>query len=79
MDTIEEVETSELELLDVQTELDDGVDTEVLMHGVLETSLGELAIAVVGVGDLIEVVTELNVMTLSKVETTELELPEVQA
>ena len=47
------------------------------MHGVLETSLGELAIAVVGVGDLIEVVTELNVMTLSKVETSELELPDV--
>ena len=44
------------------------------MYGVLETSLGELTIVVVGVGDLIEVVTGLNVLTHSEVETTELEL-----
>ena len=47
------------------------------MYGVLETSLGDVTIAVVGVGDLIEAVAALNVLTLSEVETTELELLDV--
>ena len=85
--TLSDVETTELELLDVKTELDDGVDDEVLTNGVLLISIDEVStIDVVGVckvvdgwTDSIDVVTGLNVLTLSDVETTELELLDVKA
>jgi len=85
--TLSDVETTELELLDVKAELDDGVDDEVLTYGVLLISLDEVStINVVGVGkvvegwtDSIDVVTGLYVLTLSDVETTELELLDVKA
>ena len=49
--TLVDVDTLELSLLDVNTELDDGVDTEVLTYGVLlVTSLDVLAIDVDGCG-----------------------------
>ena len=49
--TLVDVETLELSLLDVNTELDDGVDTEVLTYGVLlVTWLDVLAIDVDGCG-----------------------------
>ena len=85
--TLSDDETTELELLDVKAELDDGVDDEVLTNGVLLISLDEVStIDVVGVckvvdgwTDSIDVVTGLNVLTLSDVETTELELLDVKA
>ena len=85
--TLSDVDTTELELLDVNTELDDTVDDEVLTNGVLLISLDEVStIDVVGAGkvvdgwtDSIDVVTGLNVLTLSDVATTELELLDVKA
>ena len=85
--TLVDVETLELSLLDVNTELDEGVDTEVLTYGVvLVTWLDELAIEVVGAGWLVdgdgdwtEVVTGLYVLTLVDVDTLELSLLDVNA
>jgi len=83
--TLVDVETLELSLLEVNTELDDGVDTEVLTYGVLlVTWLDELAIDVDGAGWLVdgdgdwtEVVTGLYVLTLVDVDTLELALLDV--
>ena len=83
--TLVDVDTLELSLLDVNTELDDGVDTDVLTNGVLlVTSLDVLAIDVDGCGWLVDgdgdgtdVVTGLYVLTLVDVETLELLLLDV--
>uniref|UniRef100_A0A7M5V2M3 Uncharacterized protein n=1 Tax=Clytia hemisphaerica TaxID=252671 RepID=A0A7M5V2M3_9CNID len=84
--TLVDVDTLELSLLEVNAELDDGVDTEELTYGVLLVLLDELAIDVDGAGLLVdgdgdetEVVTGLNVLTLVDVETLELSLLEVNA
>ena len=53
--TLSDVETTELELLDVKAELDDGVDDEVLTNGVLLISLDEVStIDVVGVCKVVD-------------------------
>uniref|UniRef100_A0A7M5WS29 Uncharacterized protein n=1 Tax=Clytia hemisphaerica TaxID=252671 RepID=A0A7M5WS29_9CNID len=83
--TLVDVDTLELALLEVNTELEDGVDTEVLTYGVLLVAwLDELAIDVDGAGLLVdgdgdwtEVVTGLYVLTLVDVDTLELALLEV--
>ena len=72
--TLSDVETTELELLDVKAELDDGVDDEVSAIDVVGTGT-----VVDGSTDSIDVVTGLNVLTLSDDETTELELLDVKA
>ena len=65
--TLSDDETTELELLDVKAELDDGVDDEVSAIDVVGTG-----IVVDGSTDSIDVVTGLYVLTLSDDETTEL-------
>ena len=72
--TLSDVETTELELLDVKAELDDGVDDEVSAMDVVSTGT-----VVDGSTDSIDVVTGLYVLTLSDDETTELELLDVKA
>ena len=72
--TLSDDETTELELLDVKAELDDGVDDEVSAIDVVGTGT-----VVDGSTDSIDVVTGLNVLTLSDDETTELELLDVKA
>ena len=83
--TLVDVDTLELSLLEVNTELDDGVDTDVLTYGVLlVTWLEELANDVDGAvwlvdgdGDGTEVVTGLYVLTLVDIDTLELALLDV--
>jgi len=85
--TLVDVDTLELALLEVNTELEEGVDTEVLTYGVLLVAwLDELVIDVDGAGLLVdgdgdwtEVVTGLYVLTLVDVDTLELALLEVNA
>ena len=72
--TLSDDETTELELLDVKAELDDGVDDELSTIDVVGAGR-----VVDGSTDSIDVVTGLNVLTLSDDETTELELLDVKA
>jgi len=85
--TLVDVDTLELALLEVNRELEEGVDTEVLTYGVLLVAwLDELVIDVDGAGLLVdgdgdwtEVVTGLYVLTLVDVDTLKLALLEVNA
>jgi len=87
--TLVDVETLELSLLDVKTELDDGVETEVLTYGVLLVTWFDVVVIDVegagwlvdgdGDGDGTDVVTGLYVLTLVDVDTLELDVSEVKA